>query len=109
MFGLRRGDLDLETGRLRIQRCLPDEHFHDVRHPGLRLVAQGGATTREIMARGRHSTARASPTYQHVAESRGAQIAATMGLLAQVARETCSGTFPTVMAHEWHMTSFEVA
>jgi integrase len=161
LLGLRRGDLDLETGKLRIQRQmvrirlgvretppkaasvrtvdlsrealdafrerliasgpmlpsamlfslpsgeplrqhhvgrawrkardkvgLPNAHFHDLRHAGLTLVAQTGATTKDIMARGGHSTARASLIYQHAAEDRGAQIAASMSLLAQVARET---------------------
>jgi integrase len=66
----------------------PDVHLHDLRHAGLTLVAQSGATTKEIMARGGHSTARASLIYQHAAESRGAQIAASMTAFALAAGQT---------------------
>lgn len=57
-------------------------HVHDVRHAGLMMAAQGGATTRELMARGGHRTARAALIYQHVAEERNVVIAATLDVLA---------------------------
>jgi integrase len=50
-------------------------HLHDVRHAGLTLAAQAGATTRELMVRGGHSTSRAALIYQHAAEERLAGIA----------------------------------
>lgn len=62
-------------------------HVHDVRHAGLTMAAQGGATTRELMARAGHSTARAALIYQHVAEERNVGIAATLDTLAGVALE----------------------
>lgn len=50
-------------------------HVHDVRHAGLTAAAQVGATTRELMARAGHKTARAALIYQHAAEERSAAIA----------------------------------
>lgn len=69
-------------------------HVHDVRHAGLTMAAQFGATTRELMARAGHSTARAALIYQHAAEERGVAIAAGMDALAGAAlepRATLSG------------------
>lgn len=57
-------------------------HVHDVRHAGLTMAAQGGATTRELMDRAGHRTARASLIYQHAAEERSATIAAALDLLS---------------------------
>lgn len=62
-------------------------HVHDVRHAGLTMAAQFGATTRELMARAGHSTARAALIYQHAAEERGFAIAAGMDALAGAALE----------------------
>lgn len=62
-------------------------HVHDVRHAGLTMAAQGGATTRELMARAGHSTARAALIYQHAAEERNVAIAATLDVLAGRALE----------------------
>lgn len=53
-----------------------------MRHAGLTMAAQGGATTRELMARAGHSTARAALIYQHAAEERNVAIAATLDVLA---------------------------
>lgn len=58
-------------------------HVHDVRHAGLTMAAQGGATTRELMARGGHRTARAALIYQHVAEERNAVLAGAIDALAE--------------------------
>lgn len=60
-------------------------HPHDVRHAGLTMAAQFGATTRELMARAGHSTARASLLYQHAAEERNVAIAAGLDALAGAA------------------------
>lgn len=56
--------------------------MHDVRHAGLTMAAQGGATTRELMARAGHSTPRAALIYQHAAEERNLTIAAKLDLLS---------------------------
>ncbi|MRH29928.1 tyrosine-type recombinase/integrase [Microbacterium sp. SYP-A9085] len=67
-------------------------HLHDVRHAGLTLAAQSGATTRELMARAGHRTARAAMIYQHAAEERNALIAAAMDGLSGGALGGTSGT-----------------
>lgn len=66
----------------------PDLHFHDLRHGGLTLVAMTGVTLREIMGHAGHSTVAAAMNYQHVAESRGAEIAARLGQLGERRAET---------------------
>ncbi|WP_323097355.1 tyrosine-type recombinase/integrase [Intrasporangium sp. YIM S08009] len=50
-------------------------HFHDLRHTGNHLVAQSGASTRELMHRMGHSTMRAALIYQHATESRSRALA----------------------------------
>lgn len=62
-------------------------HVHDVRHAGLTMAAQFGATTRELMDRAGHSTPRAALIYQHVAQEREVAIAAGLDALAGLALE----------------------
>lgn len=59
-----------------------DLRFHDLRHTGAVLAAQGGATLAELMVRLGHSTVGAALKYQHAAEGRDAVIAAKMSQLA---------------------------
>lgn len=54
----------------------PGVHLHDLRHAGLTLAAQSGATLRELMSLAGHSSPRAAMIYQHAAAERGAVIAA---------------------------------
>ena len=49
--------------------------FHDLRHAAGTLAARTGATTKEIMARLGHSSARAAMIYQHATEDRDRLIA----------------------------------
>ena len=56
----------------------PDLHFHDLRHAGLTLSAQSGATVAEVMRRAGHVSTQAAMRYQHAAEERDAEIAALM-------------------------------
>lgn len=56
-------------------------HVHDLRHASLTAAAQAGGTTRELMARAGHRTARAALIYQHAAEERNAAIAVKMDVL----------------------------
>ena len=49
--------------------------FHDLRHTAGTLSARTGATTKEIMARLGHSSARAAMIYQHATEDRDRLIA----------------------------------
>ncbi|MFJ6428903.1 tyrosine-type recombinase/integrase [Microbacterium maritypicum] len=60
-------------------------HVHDLRHAGLTLAAQAGGTTRELMARAGHRTARAALIYQHAAEERNAALAGAMDALTAAA------------------------
>lgn len=66
---------------------LPDAHLHDLRHAGLALAAQSGATLAEVMRRAGHSSSRAAMIYQHAAERRDAEVAERLGRLA-------AGTWP---------------
>ena len=75
------------AGRLRVQylrdrwnrACaaagVANYHFHDNRATGLTLVATAGATTRELMARGGHSTMNAALEYQKRSMTRDAEVA----------------------------------
>ena len=56
----------------------PRAHLHDLRHAGLTLAAQAGATLKELMALAGHSSPRAAMVYQHAAKGRAAEIAARM-------------------------------
>ncbi|MET7858440.1 tyrosine-type recombinase/integrase [Streptomyces sp. NPDC005318] len=53
-------------------------HFHDLRHTGNTLAA-AGASTRELMTRMGHSTARAALIYQHMTADRDRAIADRLG------------------------------
>jgi integrase len=52
-----------------------DFRFHDLRHTGNTLSAATGASTKELMARMGHSSARAALIYQHATKQRDAAIA----------------------------------
>jgi integrase len=71
---------------------LPDVHLHDLRHAGLTLAAQSGATLAEVMRRAGHSSSRATMTYQHAAERRDAEVAARLGHLAAGTTPNRTGT-----------------
>jgi integrase len=68
----------------------PDLRLHDLRRTGLTWVAIAGATTKEIMRRGGHSNPRAALMYQHAAESRDREIAASLAKLAKSTVQTNS-------------------
>lgn len=72
------------TARQKVGR--PDVHFHDLRHAGLTLTAQLGATQAEIMRRAGHSSTRAAAIYQHAAESRDVEIARLLSAAERPAR-----------------------
>ncbi|MER7816953.1 tyrosine-type recombinase/integrase [Streptomyces sp. NPDC096153] len=55
-------------------------HFHDLRHTGNTLAA-AGASTRELMTRMGHSTARAALIYQHMTADRDRAIADRLGAM----------------------------
>ncbi|MGW0993641.1 tyrosine-type recombinase/integrase [Streptomyces sp. NPDC002523] len=67
-------------------------HFHDLRHTGNTLAASTGASTRELMARMGHSTARAALIYQHASAERDRLIAdAVSGLVDKGRKKTRKG------------------
>jgi integrase len=68
----------------RLKVGLPGVHLHDLRHAGLTLAAQSGATLAEVMSRAGHVSPQAALTYQHAAERRDADVAAKMGAAASV-------------------------
>lgn len=71
---------------------IPDDvHFHDLRHSGNELAAEGGATTRELMARMGHSTTRAALIYQRARRERDHTIADTMSGNIEQARRRPQG------------------
>lgn len=59
----------------RVVAGLPSFRFHDLRHTGLTLYAQQGATLAEIMERGGHSDVEVVMRYQHAAEDRARRLA----------------------------------
>jgi integrase len=59
-------------------------HLHDCRHAGLTLAAQSGATLRELMALGGHTTPRAALIYQNASRDRAAEVASSVS--ARLAR-----------------------
>ncbi|SDM94262.1 Phage integrase family protein [Streptomyces wuyuanensis] len=61
-------------------RLSGDVHFHDLRHTGNTLAA-AGASTRELMTRMGHSTARAALIYQHMTADRDRAIADRLGAM----------------------------
>ena len=61
---------------------LPALHFHDLRHTGNTLPASTGASTKELMTRMGHASARAALIYQHATADRDAAIAVALSELA---------------------------
>ncbi len=61
-----------------------EAHLHDCRHAGLTLAAQSGATLRELMALGGHSTPRAALIYQRATRERASEVA--RGMSARLAK-----------------------
>ncbi|MEU7425037.1 tyrosine-type recombinase/integrase [Streptomyces sp. NPDC040750] len=62
-------------------------HFHDLRHTGNTLAASTGASTRELMTRMGHSTARAALIYQHASAGRDRVIADAVSELVNKGRK----------------------
>ncbi|WP_308120074.1 tyrosine-type recombinase/integrase [Streptomyces bambusae] len=66
-------------------------HFHDLRHTGNTLAASTGASTRELMTRMGHSTARAALIYQHAGADRDRLIADALSDLVRKGRQGTAG------------------
>lgn len=70
---------DEEWRAARVKAAMPAFRFHDLRHTGLTLYAQAGATLSEIMARGRHKHPEVAVRYQHATLERDRANAAVLG------------------------------
>lgn len=70
---------DMEWRAARVKTGIPSFRFHDLRHTGLTLYAQAGATLSEIMARGRHKHPEVAVRYQHATLERDRANAAVLG------------------------------
>jgi integrase len=53
-------------------------HFHDLRHTGNTLVAESGASPKELMRRMGHSNTRAAMIYQHATDKRDRVLAESL-------------------------------
>ncbi|WP_353708957.1 site-specific integrase [Cellulosimicrobium sp. ES-005] len=60
----------------------PALRVHGLRHSALTLAARTGATTAELMARAGHTSPQAALRYQHAAQTRDAEIAAALAVMA---------------------------
>lgn len=81
---LRAGHVQHAWAEATKQAGLPGVHFHDLRHAGLTLSAQSGATLAEVMRRAGHVSSRAALIYQHAADQRDAVIADLLTAIADV-------------------------
>ena len=80
---LRLMHLEWYWRRARQAAGIEHAHFHDLRHAGLTLSAQVGATLAEVMRRAGHSSAAAAIRYQHAADKRDREIANRLSRLAR--------------------------
>jgi integrase len=85
---LRSWHIEWSWRQARAKAHLPNAHFHDLRHTGLTLTAQLGATQAELMRRAGHSTPQAAQVYQHAADSRDHLIAQRLSALGVAATQT---------------------
>ena len=72
-------------------------HFHDLRHTGNTLVAESGASLKELMRRMGHSSTRAALIYQHATDKRDRVLAESLSEKIKDARrakspKTATGT-----------------
>jgi len=72
--------------RALISAELPRVHFHDLRHSGNTLIAESGASTKELMRRMGHSSSRAALIYQHATDKRDRKLAEALSLMIEEER-----------------------
>ena len=80
---LRRGNWNGKWNAVRKAVGCDGLRFHDLRHTGNTLAASTGASTKELMARVGHSSARAALHYQHATRERDQAIAAALDAMAR--------------------------
>jgi integrase len=89
---LRRQNFRTVWNQALSQTNAPRVHFHDLRHTGNVLAAEGGATIKELMERMGHASPRAAMIYQHAASDRDRRIAEALSLRISSARKTTADT-----------------
>jgi integrase len=89
---LARRNFTTHWTRARTGAGLPSVRFHDLRHLSATLAATTGASTRELMARMGHSSARAALIYQHATTDRDQAVAKAMSALAVSAGPRVGGS-----------------
>jgi integrase len=82
---LRMKSLSTPFQKARAACGLNQVRLHDLRHFSLTLAATTGASTKELMRRGGHSTPAAALRYQHASEDRDKTIANAIGELVNAA------------------------
>ncbi|WP_293771964.1 tyrosine-type recombinase/integrase [Sporichthya sp.] len=97
---LRGWDVQRYWARARLAADLPAARVHDLRHAGLTLATQSGATLREVMRRAGHKSSDAALIYQHAAADRDAEVAARMA--------SSAGPPRSVRAREDHFAADEL-
>jgi integrase len=77
---LRRSNFQKLWTRAIVAAGLDDRglHFHDLRHTGITLTAQSGATLADLMARMGHASTRAATIYLHTTSDRDRAVAAAL-------------------------------
>ena len=91
---LRRATLYTVWARATRATGLQGLRFHDLRHTGNTLAASTGASTKELMSRMGHASARAALIYQHATEDRDAAIAAGLSDLIERTLATAPSAKP---------------
>ena len=91
---LRRGNFNPQSGwkKAVAEVGVPHLHFHDLRHTGNTLASRTKASTKDLMARMGHDSARAALIYQHATSEADQEIAAALsGLVDGERSRSCSG------------------
>jgi integrase len=86
----RRGNFQVTWRRAVDEAGVPGLHFHDLRHTGNTMAAEG-ASLRELMARMGHSSTRAALIYQHASGDRERAIGAAISARIEAARPNEKG------------------
>ena len=85
---IRKANLHLAWSNARTAVGVEHLHFHDLRHTGNTMAAATGASTRELMGRMGHSSARAALLYQHATRERDHKIASALDNAIRANRES---------------------
>ena len=86
----KRGNFQVTWSKAVDEAGVPGLHFHDLRHTGNTLAAEG-ASLRELMARMGHNSARAALIYQHASRDREQAIGAAISARIEAERAKAKG------------------